>query len=145
VSTFSGEDQFIAFTIRDNLIRVISARDMKNTLRDIPTFESEDEEREFWATHDSTEYVDWDKASPVYFPKLKPSTKSISLRLPEMMLDKLRLIAHKRNVPYQSLIKVFLYERINQELMHLERSEDSSSLERTEVDRSRPPEVESLA
>lgn len=117
---------------------------MKNMLRDIPTFESEDEERKFWATHDSTEYVDWDKASPVYFPKLKPSTKSISLRLPEMMLDKLRLIAHKRDVPYQSLIKVFLYERINQELMHLEPSEDNSSLER-KVDRSRPSEAVSLA
>jgi len=111
----------------------------------MPTFESEDEEREFWATHDSTEYVDWGKASPAYFPKLKPSTKSISLRLPEMMLDKLRLIAHKRDVPYQSLIKVFLYERISQELMHLEQSEDSSSLERIQVDGSRPSEVESLA
>jgi len=118
---------------------------MKNMPRDIPTFESEDEEREFWATHDSTEYVDWDKASPVYFPKLKPSTKSISLRLPEMMLDKLRLIAHKRDVPYQSLIKIFLYERINQELVHLEQSEDSLLLKRIEADKSSPSEVGSLA
>ena len=118
---------------------------MKNTLRDIPTFESEDEEREFWATHDSTEYVDWDKASPVYFPKLKPSTKSISLRLPEMMLNKLRLIAHKRDVPYQSLIKIFLYERINQELMHLECSEDSLSLGKSESDKLSLSEVGSLA
>ena len=113
-------------------------------MRDIPTFESEDEEREFWATHDSTEYVDWGKASPGYFPKLKPSTKSISLRLPEMMLDKLRLIAHKRDVPYQSLIKVFLYERINQELAHLERSKDSLSLEKIETDKSNSSEVGSL-
>ena len=118
---------------------------MKNTLRDIPTFENDEEEREFWATHDSTEYVDWDKASPVYFPKLKPSTKSISLRLPEMMLDKLRLIAHKRDVPYQSLIKVFLYERINQELVHLERSEDSLSLGKSEAGKSSLSEGGSLA
>jgi predicted DNA binding CopG/RHH family protein len=100
---------------------------MKNTPRDIPTFESEDEEREFWATHDSTDYIDWGEASPAYFPKLKPSTKSISLRLPEMMLDQLRLIAHKRDIPYQSLIKVFLYERIKQELMYLAQSEDGLS------------------
>ena len=118
---------------------------MKNTLRDIPTFENDEEEREFWATHDSTEYVDWDKASPIYLPKLKPSTKSISLRLPEMMLDKLRLIAHKRDVPYQSLIKVFLYERINQELVHLERSEDSLSLGKSEADKSSLSEVGSSA
>ena len=121
------------------------ARDMKNTLRDRPTFESEAEECEFWATHDSTEYVDWGKASPVYFPKLKPSTKAISLRLPEMMLDKLRLIAHKRDVPYQSLIKVFLYERINQELVHLERSEDSLSSGKVGAGKSSPSEVGSLA
>jgi len=100
---------------------------MKNMPRDIPTFESEDEEREFWAIHDSTDYLDWDEASPAYFPKLKPSTKSISLRLPEMMLAQLRLIAHKRDIPYQSLIKVFLYERIKQELMHIEQSEDVPS------------------
>ncbi len=96
---------------------------MKNTPKDIPTFESKDEEREFWATHDSTEYIDWGEASPAYFPKRKPSTKSISLRLPEMMLDQLRLIAHKRDVPYQSLIKVFLYERIKQELSRLEQDD----------------------
>ena len=108
---------------------------MKDMLRDMPTFESEDEEREFWATHDSTGYVDWGKAAPVYFPKLKPSTKSISLRLPEMMLDKLRLIAHKRDIPYQSLIKVFLYERIKQELVQLERSEDSLSSESVKADK----------
>ena len=107
---------------------------MKNILKDIPTFESEDEEREFWATHDSTEYIDWREASPVHLPKLKPSTQSISLRLPEMMLDKLRLIAHKRDVPYQSLIKLFLYERINQELMHLEQSEERAALEGVETD-----------
>lgn len=107
---------------------------MKNILKDIPTFESEDEEREFWATHDSTEYIDWSEASPVHLSKLKPSTQSISLRLPEMMLDQLRLIAHKRDIPYQSLIKLFLYERINQELMHLEQSEERAALEGLEAD-----------
>ena len=114
---------------------------MKNTLKDIPTFESEDEEREFWATHDSMEYIAWGKAAPAYFPKLKPSTKSISLRLPEMMLDKLRLIANKRDVPYQSLMKVFLQERINQELARLKQREDNLSLEEVEVHKLSPVEV----
>ena len=114
---------------------------MKNTLKDIPIFESEDEEREFWATHDSTEYIAWGEAAPAYFPKLKPSTKSISLRLPEMMLDKLRLIANKRDVPYQSLMKVFLQERINQELARLKRREDNLSLEEVEVHKPGPIEV----
>jgi len=86
----------------------------------IPKFQSEDEEREFWATHDSTEYLDWEQAERVIFPNLKPSTKTISLRLPESMLSELRQLAHKRDVPYQSLIKMFLRERIDKEL-HLER------------------------
>ena len=89
---------------------------MMKELKEIPTFKSEDEEREFWATHDSTEYVDWDKAEAVVLPKLKPSTKTISLRLPELMLNELRVIANKWDVPYQSLIKMFLKERIDQEL-----------------------------
>jgi predicted DNA binding CopG/RHH family protein len=89
---------------------------MPKELKEIPTFKSEDEEREFWAIHDSTEYVDWDEAEAVVLPKLKPSTRTISLRLPELMLDELRLIANKRDIPYQSLIKVFLKERIDQEL-----------------------------
>lgn len=82
----------------------------------IPEFQSEDEEREFWATHDSAEYLNWDNAERVIFPKLKPSTKTISLRMSESMLNELRLLANKRDVPYQSLIKVFLQERIDQEL-----------------------------
>ena len=89
---------------------------MVKELKEIPTFKNEDEEREFWASHDSTDYVDWDKVETVVLPKLKPSTKTISLRLPEMMLNELRLIANKRDVPYQSLIKMFLKERIDQEL-----------------------------
>lgn len=84
--------------------------------KQIPEFENEDEEREFWATHDSTEYLDWDKAERAVFPKLKPSTKTISLRMPESMLNEIRLLANKRDIPYQSLIKVFLKERIDSEL-----------------------------
>jgi predicted DNA binding CopG/RHH family protein len=86
--------------------------------KELPQFESEEEERAFWATHDSTEYVDWDEAETAVLPKLKPSTKTISLRLPEMMLNELRLIANKQDVPYQSLIKMFLKERIDQELKY---------------------------
>ena len=89
---------------------------MPTAFKDIPTFENEDEERAFWATHDSTDYVNWDEAQAVVLPKLKPSTKTISLRLPELMLNELRVIANKRDVPYQTLIKVFLKERIDQEL-----------------------------
>jgi predicted DNA binding CopG/RHH family protein len=85
-------------------------------MKQMPKFSSEEEEREFWATHDSTEYVDWDQAERVVFPQLKPSTKTISLRLPESMLNELRLLANKRDVPYQSLIKIFLQERIDREL-----------------------------
>lgn len=89
---------------------------MANELKDIPTFKNEDEERAFWASHDSSEYIDWNEAKETILPLLKPSTKTISLRLPELMLNELRLIANKRDVPYQSLIKIFLKERIDQEL-----------------------------
>ena len=82
----------------------------------IPQFKSEDEEREFWQTHDSTEYVDWKKAKRLTLANLKPSVKTISLRLPESMLEELKLLANKRDVPYQSLVKVFLSDRIEQEL-----------------------------
>ncbi len=95
---------------------------MSNKLKDIPTFNSDDEERAFWAEADSTEYVDWENGEPIVFSKLKPSTKSISLRLPELMLDEIRTIANKRDVPYQSLIKMFLRERIDQELRQYRRS-----------------------
>ena len=83
--------------------------------KQIPEFKNEDEEREFWAEHDSTEYLNWDQAERVAFPKLKPSTKTISLRMPESMLNEIRVLANKRDVPYQSLIKVFLQERIDDE------------------------------
>jgi predicted DNA binding CopG/RHH family protein len=85
---------------------------MKKT---IPRFNSEDEERVFWAKHDSSEYFDWKKAQKVIFPNLKPSTRTISLRLPESMIEELKVLANKRDVPYQSLLKLFLAERIEQE------------------------------
>lgn len=82
----------------------------------IPKFKSEDEERAFWASHDSSEYVDWKKGQRASFPNLKPSVKLISLRLPESLLAELKILANKKDVPYQSLLKVFLSERIEQEL-----------------------------
>jgi predicted DNA binding CopG/RHH family protein len=82
----------------------------------VPTFPTEDEEREFWAEADSTDYIDWDNAKRVVLPKLKPSQRTISLRLPEMMLAQLKILANKRDVPYQSLMKIFLAERIEEEL-----------------------------
>jgi len=85
-------------------------------MKTVPKFKTEEAERKFWATHDSTEYVDWSKAKPAVFPNLKPSTKTISLRLPQPMLEELKLLANKRDVPYQSLLKVFLSERIDSEL-----------------------------
>jgi predicted DNA binding CopG/RHH family protein len=85
-------------------------------MKKIPRFKREAEEREFWAKANSTDYVDWSKAKKVVFSNLKPSLKTISLRLPESMLDELKLLANKHDVPYQSLIKVFLAERIDKEL-----------------------------
>jgi predicted DNA binding CopG/RHH family protein len=84
----------------------------------IPVFKTEEEEREFWAVNDSSDYVDWIKAKRTVFPNLKPSTKTISLRLPEHILDEIKMLARKRDVPYQSLIKIFLKERLNEELRH---------------------------
>jgi predicted DNA binding CopG/RHH family protein len=87
-------------------------------LKKIPVFSSETEEREFWADHDSSEYVDWEEAERTVFPNLKPSTKTISLRLPEHILDEIKMLARKRDVPYQSLIKIFLKDKLNEELRH---------------------------
>ena len=89
---------------------------MRKKLKEIPKFKSEDEEREFWSTADSTEYFDWDTARIAVFPNLKPTTRTISLRLSGSMLDRIKLVANKRDVPYQSLIKMFLTERIDEEL-----------------------------
>ena len=89
---------------------------MMKKLKNIPIFKNEEEEREFWANNESSEFIDWKKAKFVSFPKLRPSTKTISLRLPEFLLNDIKVIAHKRDVPYQSLIKIILKERVDNEL-----------------------------
>ena len=80
--------------------------------KQIPEFRSEAEERAFWETHDSSDRVDWGKARAVSFPNLKPSTKTISLRLPESLLDRIKIEANRRDMPYQSLIKAWLMEDV---------------------------------
>ena len=82
----------------------------------IPSFKSEDQEREFWASSDSTEYVAWDQAERIRMANLRPTTRSISIRLPELMLERLKVLANKRDVPYQSLLKMYVAEKIEQEL-----------------------------
>ena len=84
----------------------------------LPKFKNEEKARAFWAKHDSADYVDWTKAKRVVFPNLKPSTKTISLRLPESIIASLKVLANKRDVPYQSLLKVFLTEKIDEEMLH---------------------------
>ena len=79
-------------------------------------FKSEDEERDFWAEADSTEYIDWTKAERAVFPDLRPSLRTISLRLPVTMIARLKLLANQRDVPYQSLLKIFLAERLEREM-----------------------------
>jgi predicted DNA binding CopG/RHH family protein len=83
----------------------------------IPEFKDEDAERAFWATADSTDYVDWSSAKRARFVQLKPSLKTISLRLPVAMIEDLKVLANRRDVPYQSLLKVFLAERLAKERM----------------------------
>ena len=84
---------------------------MTSKLKPIPTFASEAEEREFWETRDTTDYLDWSKAERARFPNLKPSTTSISPRLPVGLLERIKLAANMRDVPYQSLIKMWLAEK----------------------------------
>jgi predicted DNA binding CopG/RHH family protein len=84
----------------------------------MPEFRSEDEEREFWAGHDSTEFLDWRSAECRKFPNLKPTLRTISLRLPVSMIEDLKVLANRRDVPYQSLLKVFLAERLEKERRH---------------------------
>jgi len=85
---------------------------MRKKVKSIPTFKTEAEERVFWETHDSTEYIDWSQAKNVRFPNVKPSTQAISLRLPLSLLEKIKVEANRRDVPYQSLIKVWLGEKV---------------------------------
>jgi predicted DNA binding CopG/RHH family protein len=87
----------------------------RNPQKAIPTFTSEADERRFWETHDTTAYVDWSTARPARFPNLKPSTETISLRLPAGLLADLKALANKQDVPYQSLLKVFLADRVARE------------------------------
>ena len=88
---------------------------MKKKLKTIPLFKTEDEEARFWASHDSTDYIDWTRAKRIEFPQLKPTTQTITLRLPLSLLYELKKIANKKDVPYQSLMKVFLDEKIKEE------------------------------
>lgn len=83
--------------------------------KQVPGFRTEDQERAFWATHDSTDYIDWSQGRTRKLANLKPSLRTISLRLPVSMIEDLKLLANKRDVPYQSLLKVFLAERLEQE------------------------------
>jgi len=89
---------------------------LKNKVKSIPKFKNEDEEHEFWATHDATDYFDVSKPIELDLSKLKPSTESISLRLPSFLLARIKQIANSKDVPYQSLIKIFLADRVNKEL-----------------------------
>jgi predicted DNA binding CopG/RHH family protein len=83
-------------------------------IKKVPKFKTEREERDFWEKHDSSDYVDWTKAESVSLSNLKPSTKTISLRLPEGLLDSIKIEANKRDMPYQSLIKVWLAEDVKE-------------------------------
>lgn len=87
---------------------------MSKKTKRAPKFRNEDRERKFWEANDSSEYVDWARAERVSMPNLKPSTKTISLRLPEMLLDSIKIEANKRDMPYQSLIKAWLAEDVKQ-------------------------------
>ena len=86
---------------------------MSRQRKGVPKFSNEAEERVFWETHDSTEFLDWSKAQKVVLPNLKPTTKTISLRLPQHLLDSIKAAANARDVPYQSLIKVWLQEKLH--------------------------------
>jgi len=84
----------------------------KKSLKQMPKFKNEKDESEFWSSHDSTEYVDFANAKRVAFPNLKPTTRTISIRLPESLIEHIKQLANKRDVPYQSLIKIFLAEKV---------------------------------
>jgi predicted DNA binding CopG/RHH family protein len=86
---------------------------MKKPLKAVPRFATESEERAFWETHDSSDYLDWTQAQRAVLPNLKPTTKTISLRLPQHLLDSIKAAANARDVPYQSLIKVWLQEKLH--------------------------------
>ncbi len=91
-------------------------------LKPIPKFKSEQEEAEFWLTHDTTDYVDWSKAKLVRFPNLKLTSRAISIRLTDSLLEDLKMIANRKDVPYQSLIKIMLHEAVRKELNYSKKS-----------------------
>ena len=105
----------------------------KKRLKPIPRFRNEAEERQFWATHDTTDYIDWSKAKRAAFPNLHPSTESISLRLPAPLLADLKALANERDVPYQSLLKVYLAKQVRQE--HAGAGQHNKRLQRTKARR----------
>src|SRR3972149_6133786 len=89
---------------------------VKRRMRKIPKFRNEYQERDFWASHDSTEFVDCRQAGRVKLPTLRPTTRTISIRLPESMIERLKVLANKRDIPYQSLLKMFVADRLEEEL-----------------------------
>ena len=86
---------------------------MNSKSKTLPSFKTEEQERTFWESHDSADYVDWSRAERTRFPNLKPSSKAISLRLPIDLLERIKTAANKRDVPYQSLIKIWLSEKVD--------------------------------
>ncbi len=87
---------------------------MNRKIKELPVFANEAEERAFWEKHDSSDYLDWSKAQRVRLPNLKPTTQSISLRLPVSLLESIKIAANSRDVPYQSLIKIWLNEKLHE-------------------------------
>src|SRR5438067_9641866 len=104
---------------------------MDSNLKPLPQFSSEDEEREFWTTHDSSEYIDWSNAerNPT-FSRLKPSTRTVSIRLPESLIAALKTLANKRDVPYQSLVKMFRAEKVREENAQQHLQPEPNSIQR---------------
>lgn len=91
---------------------------MNKKLKPIPDFKSEDDERDFWATHDSTDYIDWSKARRVIFPNLQLTKKPISLRITESLLARVKMLANKKDMPYQTLMKQYISKGVEQEFTH---------------------------
>jgi predicted DNA binding CopG/RHH family protein len=89
----------------------------KKKYKEVPEFKSENEEREFWSTHDTADYFDLSQAKKAIFPNLKPTTRSISIRLNESLIQELKVLANKKNIPYQSLIKIYLSEKVKEETL----------------------------
>ena len=108
------------------------------TARTVPTFASERAEREYWETHDSSGVVDWPTARRAVFPNLKASTETISLRLPTALLADLKVLANKRDVPYQSLLKVYLSDRVTHETVGSTRPNKATSRRRVQAKAKRP-------